>query len=128
MQSFTDKEGSHSDVASLQTTLSYQHTIEHHEKGNNISQDARSEEPVFINDQEKYDTEAQMEKMNVEPLTPPLVKVPRHKRRGLLSRLTIVAEVEQPRNYPRGTKWFITFIISLAAVAAPLGTTIFFRR
>ena len=56
------------------------------------------------------------------------VKVPHSKRRGLFGRFTIVAEVEEPKDYSRRTKWFITFVISLAAVAAPLGSTIIFRK
>ena len=58
---------------------------------------------------------------------PPPVPVPRHKRRGLLGRFTVVAEVEIPRHYPRTTKWFITFVIAIAAMAAPLGSAIFLR-
>lgn len=53
--------------------------------------------------------------------------VSRSQRRGLLGRFTVVAEVENPLDYPRRTKWFITFVVALAAVAAPLGSTIFFR-
>lgn len=58
---------------------------------------------------------------------PPPVKVPRSKRRGLFARFTLLAEVEEPKHYARGTKWFITFVIALAAIAAPLGSTIIFR-
>lgn len=63
-----------------------------------------------------------------EETTPPPVKVPRSKRRGLCGRFTIVAEVEEPKHYARRTKWFITFNIALAAVAAPLGSAIVFRK
>ena len=63
-----------------------------------------------------------------EEVTPTPVKVPRSKRRGLFGRFTIVAEVEEPKHYPRRTKWFITFVIALAAVAAPMGSTIIFRK
>ncbi|KAL8724162.1 MAG: hypothetical protein Q9181_006951 [Wetmoreana brouardii] len=55
---------------------------------------------------------------------PPPVKVPRDNRRGLFARFTLLAEVEEPKDYPRSTKWFITFIIAMAAVAAPLGSAI----
>lgn len=54
------------------------------------------------------------------------VKVPRSNRRGLFGRLTILAEVEDPKLYPRGTKWFITFVVAIAGIAAPLGSTIIF--
>lgn len=56
------------------------------------------------------------------------VKVPRSNRRGLFGRLTILAEVEDPKSYPRGTKWFITFVVAIAGMAAPLGSTIIFRE
>lgn len=56
------------------------------------------------------------------------VKVPRLNRRGLFGRLTILAEVEDPKLYPRRTKWFITFVVAIAGMAAPLGSTIIFRE
>ncbi|KAL8957768.1 MAG: hypothetical protein Q9183_005972, partial [Haloplaca sp. 2 TL-2023] len=55
---------------------------------------------------------------------PPPVKVPKARRRGLFARFVILAEVEQPKDYARRSKWFITLIIALAAVAAPLGSAI----
>lgn len=59
---------------------------------------------------------------------PQPVKVPRHKRHGLFRQFTILAEVEEPKDYPNKTKWFITFVVAMAAVAAPLGSTIIFRK
>lgn len=56
------------------------------------------------------------------------INVPRAKRRGLLGRFSIIAEVEEPKDYPRRTKWFITFVVGMAALAAPLGSTIIFRK
>lgn len=56
------------------------------------------------------------------------IKVPRAKRRGLLGKFSIIAEVEEPKDYPRRTKWFITFVVGMAALAAPLGSTIIFRK
>lgn len=58
----------------------------------------------------------------------PLVKVPRSKRRGLFSRFAIVAEVTQPFDYKDSTKWFITFIVAVAAAAAPIGSSIILRK
>ena len=55
-------------------------------------------------------------------------KVPRSQRRGLFGRLTILAEVEDPKLYPRATKWFITFVVAIAGMAAPLGSTIIFGK
>ncbi|KAM0798907.1 MFS transporter [Usnea florida] len=60
----------------------------------------------------------------IEELGP--VKVPRSNRRGLFGRFAILAEVEEPKQYSRTTKWYITFVVALAAVAAPLGSTIIF--
>lgn len=59
---------------------------------------------------------------------PKPVKVPRSQRRGLFGRFTIVAEVEQPKHYSRRIKWYITFVVALAAVAAPMGSAIIFRK
>ena len=64
---------------------------------------------------------------DVETEEPGPVKVPRSRRRGLFGRFAILAEVEEPKQYSRTTKWYITFVVALAAVAAPLGSTIIFR-
>lgn len=58
----------------------------------------------------------------------PLSIVPRSKRRGLLGRLTIIPEVERPYEYGNGTKWAITAVVALAALASPVGSAIFYRR
>lgn len=58
----------------------------------------------------------------------PAIKVARLKRRGLFGQLALVAEVENPKTYPRRTKWFITFIVALAGSTAPMGSSIFFRE
>jgi hypothetical protein len=58
----------------------------------------------------------------------PLIEVPRSERRGLLAKLTLVPEVEKPYNYKRSTKWFITFLVALAAAAAPTGSAILLRK
>jgi hypothetical protein len=55
------------------------------------------------------------------------VVVPRLKRRGICGQFTLVAEVENPRTYLRSTKWFLTFVVALAASAAPMGGIIIFR-
>ncbi|PYH87441.1 MFS general substrate transporter [Aspergillus ellipticus CBS 707.79] len=54
------------------------------------------------------------------------VVVPRLKRRGLFGQLTLLEEVENPKVYPRKTKWFITFVVAVAGAAAPMGSSIFF--
>ncbi|KAH6845004.1 major facilitator superfamily domain-containing protein [Chaetomium sp. MPI-CAGE-AT-0009] len=51
--------------------------------------------------------------------------VPRAQRRGLLARLTVIPEVEQPYKYKNKTKWTITAIVALAAAGAPMGSGIF---
>jgi hypothetical protein len=56
------------------------------------------------------------------------VKVPRSRRRGLLGRFALVAEVQNPYDYDNNLKWFITFIVALAGAAAPMGSSIFFRK
>jgi multidrug resistance protein len=52
------------------------------------------------------------------------VFVPKGQRRGLLARVAIVAEVEDPKHYARRTKWFITFVVAVAGAAAPMGSGI----
>ena len=59
---------------------------------------------------------------------PPPIKVPRSQRRGWLGRFTVPAEVEEPKNYLNNTKWFITFVIAVAGMAAPVGSTIILRK
>ncbi|KAI2901114.1 hypothetical protein CBS63078_6616 [Aspergillus niger] len=59
-----------------------------------------------------------------EPESP--IVVPRLKRRGLFGQLSLLAEVENPKVYPRKTKWFITFVVAVAGAAAPMGSSIFF--
>jgi hypothetical protein len=75
------------------------------------------------------DVEAQVPPPNdVVETYPAPVKVPRSQRRGLLGRFTILAEVEEPKYYSNRTKWFITFVVAFSAMAAPLGSAIFFRE
>ncbi|KAK4692634.1 hypothetical protein P7C71_g4613, partial [Lecanoromycetidae sp. Uapishka_2] len=74
--------------------------------------------------EDKRDVEA----ANEEEVTLVPVKVPRAQRRGLFGRFALVAEVEEPKHYPRRTKWWITFVIALAAVAAPMGSAIIFHN
>lgn len=58
----------------------------------------------------------------------PLSIVPRNKRRGLFGKLALIPEVDRPYDYKRSTKWMITFIVALAAAAAPIGSAIFLRE
>lgn len=51
-------------------------------------------------------------------------KVPRNERRGLLARFTIIAEVTNPFDYPRKTKWLLTLVIATAGAAAPMASSI----
>ncbi|KAI2730396.1 hypothetical protein DTO013E5_7152 [Penicillium roqueforti] len=55
----------------------------------------------------------------------PPIEVARSKRRGLFGQLALVAEVENPKTYPRRMKWFITFVVALAGATAPMGSAIF---
>jgi len=41
-----------------------------------------------------------------------------------LARIALVAEVDEPKAYDRKTKWMITFVVALAAAAAPMGSSI----
>lgn len=57
-----------------------------------------------------------------------LRKIPTAQRSGLFARLSLLYEAEDPKGYPRKIKWFITFNIALAAVAAPMGSSIILRE
>ncbi|CAD0090955.1 unnamed protein product [Aureobasidium mustum] len=52
------------------------------------------------------------------------VFVPKSQRRGLLARVAVVAEVEDPKHYARRTKWLLTFVVAVAGAAAPMGSGI----
>lgn len=69
-----------------------------------------------------------VETVETEVEDPEPVEVPRSHRRGLFGRFTILAEVEEPKHYSRRIKWYITFVVALAAVAAPMGSAIIFRK
>lgn len=51
--------------------------------------------------------------------------VPFKERRGLFSSVVLIKERRDARNFPRKVKWFITFMIALAAMVAPMGSSIF---
>ncbi|KAM5433182.1 hypothetical protein MferCBS31731_007179 [Microsporum ferrugineum] len=87
------------------------------EKGSRTSIEAR--EP-----QEPSDTEAAVQLTRTNSNIPPVI-VPRSRRRGLFGSLTLLAEVENPKHYSRKAKWFITFVVAVAAGAAPMGSAIF---
>ncbi|ODV81836.1 A Q resistance multidrug resistance transporter [Suhomyces tanzawaensis NRRL Y-17324] len=50
--------------------------------------------------------------------------IPRLQRRGLLASWALLPEYEDARDYPQSAKHLITFIIALAAVTGPMGTSI----
>jgi len=52
------------------------------------------------------------------------IKVPRGERRGLLARVTVIAEVDEPKDLANKTKWMITAVVAIAAAAAPMGSSI----
>lgn len=60
----------------------------------------------------------------VQSVKKPLEKVPRGKKRGLFARFAAIPEVTEPYHYSNKTKWLITFIVALAAAAAPVGSAI----
>lgn len=59
---------------------------------------------------------------------PPVVKVPRSQRTGLLARCALLYEAEEPKDYPRKIKWLITLWIAMAATTAPMGSSIILRQ
>ncbi|KAL2852453.1 major facilitator superfamily domain-containing protein [Aspergillus pseudoustus] len=74
----------------------------------------------------RRDEEDHVTVSNSQPEDEPPIVVPRLKRRGLLGQLTLLEEVENPKSYPRSTKWIITFVVAVAGSVAPAGSGIFF--
>jgi hypothetical protein len=54
--------------------------------------------------------------------------VPRLKRRGLFAQFALLPEVERPYDYSKRIKWTITTVTALAAAAAPMGSSVFYRE
>lgn len=52
------------------------------------------------------------------------IEVPRGERRGLFANLAVIPEVTEPHDYTRKKKWMITFVVAVAAAAAPMGSSI----
>jgi hypothetical protein len=100
---------------SVATTISLDHVHEEHGSEVDLEASPPRQKPPISRQISRIST-----KLNAK--YPGIVS--RRKRRGLLSHLTIVPEVEDPYQYPRSTKWFITFIIGLAAMASPIGSAI----
>lgn len=61
-------------------------------------------------------------------IAPALETVPRSERRGLLGRFSIIPEVTNPYAYSDGTKWWMTVIVSFAAITSSTGSSIFYRE
>lgn len=53
--------------------------------------------------------------------------VPLSERRGLLGKLSIIPEVTNPYSYSPATKWWMTVIVSFAAITSSTGSSIFYR-
>lgn len=93
-----------------------------HSVNSNKAEEAATE-PREIEGIEK-DPEAVVSLSRVSYVPPDPITVPRAHRRGLFGRFSILAEVEDARNYKNSVKWYITFIIGIAGIAAPLASTI----
>ncbi|KAA8644077.1 hypothetical protein EYZ11_005460 [Aspergillus tanneri] len=59
-------------------------------------------------------------------MAPVLEPVPQSQRRGLLGRFSIIPEVTNPYTYGNGTKWWMTVIVSFAAITSSTGSSIFY--
>ncbi|KAF9891938.1 hypothetical protein FE257_002901 [Aspergillus nanangensis] len=97
-------------------------------KGPNAPYDLHSVSPEsdLSPPMEEKDVELQRRSSTQDSDYGPAVEVPRLKRRGLLGQLTLLAEVENPKAYTRKKKWFVTFIVAVAGITAPMGSSIFF--
>lgn len=85
-------------------------TTDHHDHITATSQSPPKPQPVSLS--------------RTSTVPPDPIPIPRPHRRGLLSHLTLIPEISQPTHYPRPTKWLITSLVALCAMAAPLGSAI----
>ncbi|KAJ6014552.1 hypothetical protein N7540_009143 [Penicillium herquei] len=103
------------------------HDVESEIHGSDSHSHVRSRSSSITNEENEKNNDPEaarsLSRQSIE-LGPPVV-VPRLKRRGLLGQITLISEVENPRTYSRHMKWFITFIVALAGVVAPMGSAIF---
>ena len=121
-----EKEGS--STAGSPSLSPTQYEIEPQEKPD-VTDDVHSgaTQPQFPSiDEEKGEKGGIQDPIGVDQDQP--IVVPRMKRRGLFGQITFLAEIENSKTFPRRTKWFITFIVGLAGAAAPMGSSIFYRR
>lgn len=54
--------------------------------------------------------------------------IPAPMRTGFLSFLVIIPPIANTTHYSRRTKWMLTIVVALAALAAPLGSNILLRK
>lgn len=103
------------------------HNSEEHES--HAEEHEEEHEDHSITPEKKQDIEAQVERPNLLRTTTSssrrsVRKVPRSQRKGLFGRLTLLYEAEEPKDYPRPIKWWITSLIACAAVTAAMGSSI----
>ena len=97
-----------------------------HEKGPRTSTGRGPQASYFEDPVAQSPGMLQVQTVSAGPPGP--VVVPRPERRGWFGSWVLIPEVEEPKDYERGTKWWITFIISFAGIAAPFGSAIIFRK
>lgn len=97
---------------------------EHHDHGAHSSDDEASHHPEDTIGHIRPRSRSRASSAGPKPA----VVVPKDKRRGLFSSLTIIPEVECPYNYKRSTKWLVTMTVAAATAAAPIGSGIFYRK
>ncbi|KAL1966768.1 hypothetical protein VTN77DRAFT_3965 [Rasamsonia byssochlamydoides] len=126
---FDEEEAAGPEESSQRTTAEDDAEVASQSKAETIaSGDSHSISPnpslLAVTEDKSIEDASPVQRVSTE-LGPP-VPVPRLKRRGLFGQFTLIAEVENPKTYPRKTKWFLTFVVAMAAVAAPMGSSIFF--
>ena len=93
------------------------------EKGHPNSQEPVSNGIIPANDLAAMtNPEAEQQMHQQKPNESPVLT-----RTGCLSFLVIIPTIADATQYGRPTKWLLTVIISLAALAAPLGSNILLR-
>ncbi|KAI0199065.1 major facilitator superfamily domain-containing protein [Astrocystis sublimbata] len=98
--------------------------------GNVYSQHNGSRSNVGSNGEQKHEAKPEDDRAKSRSPGSASAHIPRpilrSERRGLLGRLALIPEVENPYEYKSGTKWLMTFIVAFAAATSSTGTSIFY--
>jgi hypothetical protein len=103
--------------------LSYEKQ-QHRSTHDSVSLHSAQSTPTTVVEDQQREAEAALHRIKTPKQA--LIKVPRKERRGWFATFALIPEVTNPYDYKDSTKWFITFVVSISAAAAPVGSGIIF--